>query len=71
MKINIENGLRQMRQYIPEDVGAYHHALDALVANLKELRDHTRKGDMTAVAEFFETYTFNDTGKEGEKNGPE
>lgn len=40
--------------------GHYRHALPELVANLRELRDRTQAGDLTALDEFFSLYTFGD-----------
>ena len=38
----------------------YRYALGELVDNLRELRDRTRAGDMTALDEFFAIYVFDD-----------
>ena len=58
MKINIENGLRQL---CPSEQGKW--LAEKLVADLKELRDRTQKGDKAALDEFFTLYCFDENRK--------
>lgn len=55
MRVNIENcdntGSSREKSWL----------LGELVRNLKEMRDRTEAGDMSAVAEFFEVFRFNDS----------
>jgi hypothetical protein len=59
MKVNIENaaatGSPKTKAWL----------LDELVKNLKELRDRTEAGDMSAIDEFFDLFKFNDSEKAG------
>ena len=53
MKVNIENLVRQSGAD-----PASKYVLTEFIGNLKELRDRTRSGDMTALADFFDLYVF-------------
>jgi len=53
MRINIENCVRNCGAN-----GIYKGSLTELVENLKELRQRTAAGDMTALDEFFRVYVF-------------
>lgn len=44
----------------PQDGPGHSYALHNLMNNLRELRDRTKAGDMTALDEFFEIYVFDD-----------
>ena len=71
MKINIENCANQ----IGSDDGADDmrmHSVKEMIGNLKELRDRTAAGDMTALDEFFNLYVFNDDESDYERkpSGP-
>lgn len=55
MRVNIENAVRHSQAK-----GGHAFLLAELVRHLKELRDRTDRGDMTAVTEFFELYRFDD-----------
>jgi len=59
MKINIENGLRQL---CPSGQGKW--LAEKLVSDLKELRDRTQKGDMAVLDEFFTLYCFDELEKQ-------
>ena len=54
MRVNIENaiGLNRKREL--------KWVLEELVRNLKELKERTDKGDMTAITEFFDIFVFNE-----------
>jgi hypothetical protein len=56
MRVNIENcannGSPESKAWLCEE----------LARNLKELRDRAQAGDMDALREFFELFTFNDSG---------
>lgn len=58
MKVNIESCVIQLCAADGFD-GGRKHTLVEMVRNLKELRERTARGDLTALDEFFGLYVFN------------